>query len=106
MKALSTVLTIVIAAVVILVAALVILTIFIQGTSPLASLAEAKNFCRTQATPICETTGNMPFTWDIPSVSVGGVLKACSDSEVLGDKCECVLAEANDPSKGWKLSGC
>ncbi len=106
MKALSTTLVIVISAVVILVAALVVLTIFSQGTAPLASLVEARNFCRIQAAPICESTGQMPFTWSIPNVNYNGRMQSCG--QIFGDKCTCEKASVSKPGeKQWKLSsGC
>ena len=112
MKALSTVLVIVISAVVILVAALVVLTIFGQGTAPLASLAEAKNFCRIQATPVCESIGQMPFTWYVPNVNFESKLQSCA--EIFNDKdknppanCKCEkIQNAKAGEKQWKLVGC
>ena len=113
MRALSTVLVIVISAVVILVAALVVLTIFSQGTAPLASLAEARNFCRVQATPICESIGQMPFTWYVPNVNYNSKIQSCA--EIFNDKnnnppTNCKCEKTQNPAAGenqWKLSsGC
>jgi hypothetical protein len=112
MKALSTTLVIVITAIVILVAALVVLTIFDRGVAPLASLAEARNYCRLQATPICETTGQMPFNWKIPSVSYNGQMQSCD--QIFSGGCRCIVtgASAGSPvpatgeQRQWMLSGC
>jgi hypothetical protein len=105
MRALSATLVIVISAVVILVAALVVLTIFGQGTAPLATLAEARNFCRVQATPICESIGQMPFTWKVPSVNYENKIQSCD--EIFNGNCRCAeAAGAGNEGKQWELVGC
>lgn len=112
MRALSTTLVIVISAVVILVAALVVLTIFSQGVAPLASLAEAKNFCRIQATPICESIGQLPFTWYVPSVNYENRLQSCAEIFKDQDKnppvnCKCEeIKNAKTGERQWELKGC
>ena len=101
MKGLSTTLIIVISAVVILVAALVVLTIFGQGASVVASLAQARSVCNSQAAQSYETVGVMPINWDVPSVNVNGELKSCADAyKEIKQACTCVDKVSGDSSKG------
>jgi len=86
MKALSTTMIIVVTIIVILIAALVILTIFGQGVTPIATLAEAKSLCISEATSTCATTGTLPITWTAPNKNVQGELMSCQ--RVMGIECE------------------
>jgi hypothetical protein len=82
MKALSTTILIVVTAIVILVAALVVLTIFGGGIGNVASLSKAESVCRAALETTCSSTGAMPATWYVPTMTVteGGKteMKACS----------------------------
>ena len=82
MKALSTTILIVVTAIVILIAALVVLTIFGGGIGNVATLAKAESLCRATLETTCSSTGAMPATWYVPTMSVteGGTttMKACS----------------------------
>lgn len=66
-------LVIVVAAIVILITALVLVTIFGVGIGQVASITQAKNNCITQALASCRATNALPITWDYPmSVTEGG----------------------------------
>ncbi|MBM3303782.1 MAG: hypothetical protein FJY76_01695 [Candidatus Aenigmarchaeota archaeon] len=65
----NTTLAVVVSAIVILIAALVVITIFGGGMGQVGTLTNADSICRTQAASSCRSTGQMPLTWDIPSVS-------------------------------------
>ncbi len=54
---------IVIAAIVILVIALVLLTIFGQGIGPTGDFASRANLCRSSAASACKLTGELPPGW-------------------------------------------
>ena len=79
MKAMSTTLVLVVGAVVILVTALVLLTIFGSGITPLGSLSNFQNQCRISGESSCETTKQLPLTWSI-SVSVGDSKESCESA--------------------------
>lgn len=88
MKAMSHTLYLVVAAIVILVTALVVLTIFWQGVTPAMGIAEAKSICQTQAVTSCTTFGQMPPTWHVENMKVleGGkaVTTSCSNVPNIG----------------------
>ncbi len=69
-KGMSATLMIVVTAVVILIIALVLITIFSGSITPLASLAQAANNCRVQGQTTCDSTGALPATWGIKSLKV------------------------------------
>jgi hypothetical protein len=98
-KGMSMTLTIIVAAVVILVTALVLLTMLGGSITPLASLTDARNTCKMAGKPLCETTGGLPPTWDIPSFSINNVIKKCSDTDVCGP------ASVVCVNKEWKTTG-
>lgn len=54
---------IVIGAIVILVIALVLLTIFGQGMNPVGNFAQQANLCRSSASSSCTITGDVPPGW-------------------------------------------
>lgn len=93
-KGMSMTLTIIVAAVVILVTALVLLTIFGTGITPVASIAEAKAQCTFQAETLCKTTGTHPPTWNMKTMNVGGELKSCEEVCIAGG---CKENLAGDP---------
>jgi hypothetical protein len=87
MKAMSHTLYLVVAAVVILVTALVVLTIFWRGVTPAIGIAEAKSICQTQAVTACATFGQLPPTWHVQNMRV-------VEGEVAGDKsCSQIMIE-------------
>ena len=79
LKGMTMTLTIIVAAVVILVTALVILTIFGSGIANVSSLAEAKVHCQTVGQASCSITGSVPPTWMANTVKQGNVMKSCSE---------------------------
>ncbi len=62
-KGLSTMLWIVIAAVMAIVVALVLLAMFGRGILPIGTLADFKQQCETTGRLSCQTTGYLPVTW-------------------------------------------
>ncbi|MBN2101534.1 MAG: hypothetical protein JW716_01540 [Candidatus Aenigmarchaeota archaeon] len=54
---------IVIAAIVVLVIALVLLTIFGQGMNPVGSFSNQANLCRASGASSCQLTGGLPPGW-------------------------------------------
>ena len=83
-------LTVVVAAIVILITALVVITIFGSGMTNVGTVAQAKSVCETQAKASCDSTGDCPITWNIPNIRVAGKTDpvACSSSDV-GATCPC-----------------
>ena len=83
-------LTVVVAAIVILITALVVITIFGGGMNQFGNIAQAKAYCESQCATSCQATGDIPITWDVPNVRIAGddTLYACSSSEV-GASCSC-----------------
>jgi len=86
-KGLSQTLYLVIVAVVLLILALVLLTIFGGSMTTVSSLTEAGNLCRTQAMASCAATNNMPYNWNMNTVNVGGVPKSCSSITTVPQNC-------------------
>jgi hypothetical protein len=78
-KGMSQTLVIIVAAVVILVTALVLLTIFGSGIAPVASITEVRNNCQTIGDASCSATGQLPPTWNAKIYKVGDLVRACSD---------------------------
>ena len=68
-------LTVVVAAIVILITALVIITIFGQTIGNVATIAEGKSLCRTVLETSCKATNAKPAVW---KVNVNGVVQECS----------------------------
>jgi hypothetical protein len=83
-------LTVVVAAIVILITALVVITIFGSGMTNVGTMAQAKAFCETQCRTTCEITGNPPTTWNVPNVRIEGQTDPvpCSHSDA-GGACGC-----------------
>lgn len=69
MKAVSHTLWIIVAAVVILVVALVMLTIFGTGMGQFTNALEAKSWCVTQGKSTC-TFGGLPPTWAVNNIKI------------------------------------
>ena len=65
-------LELVVIAIVILVVALVMLTIFSQGMLQLGPITTAKNNCNRIAVSTCSATGTVPSTWTTDRVGPNG----------------------------------
>ncbi|MBM3303781.1 MAG: hypothetical protein FJY76_01690 [Candidatus Aenigmarchaeota archaeon] len=76
----NTTLAVVVSAIVILIAALVVITIFSGGITQVATLAQAKTICSTQYITMCQSTGQKPTTWDINNMNVAGDIKSCAEA--------------------------
>ena len=70
-------LTVVVAAIVILITALVVITIFGSGMTNVGSIAEAEAFCKTQCEAACRTTSGIPITWSVNNINKNGVPTSC-----------------------------
>lgn len=79
-------LTVVVAAIVILITALVVLTIFGGGMGQVGTLAQAETICKSQCESTCQATNRMPLTWNIATVRQGTEMKSCAD---IGVSCPC-----------------
>lgn len=86
-------LELVVIAIVILVVALVMLTIFGMGILQLDPLLNAKNNCNNAGKISCETAGTVPNTWVVGRVGPDG--ETCA---VLIPNCVCL------PDKVWSCS--
>ncbi len=78
-KGMSQTLVIIVAAVVILVTALVLLTIFSGSLTPIASISQLQAQCETAGDQSCALTGQLPPTWDAKIYIVNNEQKSCSD---------------------------
>lgn len=78
-KGMTDTLTIVVSAIIILIIALVLITIFSGSITPVASLGQAKNNCQIQGQTTCGSTGALPATWSIKSLKVADTteLQSC-----------------------------
>ncbi|MBU0953635.1 MAG: hypothetical protein KKA90_04445 [Nanoarchaeota archaeon] len=77
MRGVTQTLWIIVAAIVIMVTALVVLTIFGTSIVDFTSLGEASAFCQTQAASTCEAAKALPPTWHADTVSVNGEPTSC-----------------------------
>ena len=78
-------LELVVVAIVILVVALVMLTIFAAGITPMGDLTNARTTCLNTGSSSCVTTGQAPFNWKTASIpttedAAGKITyKSCAD---------------------------
>ncbi len=86
MKGLQTTLWIVIAAILALIIALVLLTIFGGSVASFSTLTDATNFCRNQCQISCSAIQQPPLGWSANKVKVAGDTKTCQ--ELVG-ACTC-----------------
>ncbi len=75
-KGMSTGLRVAVTAIVILIVALVVLTIF--GGIPIGTLVDAKNNCLNQGQISCSAAGSLPITWS-SYFKVGEQTTSCRD---------------------------
>ena len=76
----NTTLAVVVSAIVILITALVVITIFSGGAGQIGGLTNAQSVCQTQGRSACTSTCNLPLTWNVPTVNNNGVLQSCKDA--------------------------
>jgi 3',5'-cyclic AMP phosphodiesterase CpdA len=65
----ETTLAVVVSAIVILITALVVITIFGGGVGQVGTLSNSQSICEAQARSSCSATGQMPLAWSTPSVN-------------------------------------
>ena len=85
MKGMEYSLVIIVSAVVLFIVAVVLITIFSQGISPVVSILEMENICRQQFVISCTATGSEPPDWNVPKKVRGNDNFVCSST---GLKCE------------------
>lgn len=83
----NTSILIVVSAIVILVMALVLLTIFGQGIGGVATITGAKSQCAEIGRSTCSATGMLPANWAIPTMRVkeGGQVQMRSCAYLMRD---------------------
>jgi hypothetical protein len=90
MKGISATLLIIVSAIVILIAALVVLTIFGSGITPIVDLTNGRNLCLQQVAQSCTITGDVPPTWNAATMNVkeGDKILSlpCSDAKLANCK--------------------
>ena len=74
----NTTLAVVVSAIVILITALVVITIFSGGMQQIGTISQAKTLCTTNFITTCQSTGQTPPTWTVANMNVNGVVQACS----------------------------
>jgi len=85
----NTTLAVVVSAIVILITALVVITIFSGGITQVGTLSQAKTLCSTQFITMCQSTGQRPVTWDIKNMNVNGEIVSCATAA----SCKCSPAQ-------------
>ncbi len=100
-KAMSQTMWIVIGALVILVVALVVLTIFTGGVGKAGALSRFRENCQLQWKSSCSSLCAMPITWTIPVLvkegDQAGQMKSC-DQELPGTNCQGSEFKCNTPA--------
>ena len=92
-------LTVVVAAIVILITALVVITIFGGGMGQVGSVADAEAQCRSSGTIACRSTGGLPVTWRVPSMKTEKGTESCEDVTGCSD-CGCLGVDAGETAGG------
>jgi hypothetical protein len=85
----NTTLAVVVSAIVILITALVVITIFSGGMGQIGTFSQAKTICASQAAASCAMNCQMPITWSATNMRVGEAGTApvaCSATNVEGGK--------------------
>ena len=82
----NTTLAVVVSAIVILITALVVITIFSGGMQQIGTISNARTLCETNYRTICMGTGQQPSTWGIGNMNVNGAIMSCS--QVLNCVCD------------------
>ena len=83
----NTTLAVVVSAIVILITALVVITIFANGIGNVATLSDGKSLCLTVGTTACASTNTLPPSW---IVNVAGARTDCrGGTGMLPSGCTC-----------------
>lgn len=95
-KGMSTTLTVVVTAIIVLIMALVLITIFSSAITPLATIAQATENCRIQGQATCDTTGSLPVTWGTSTLKdpQSNALTSC---QALWEGCNACRCGTNAP---------
>jgi hypothetical protein len=82
----------VVAAIVVLIVALVVITIFGGSITPIGGMTSADSICRTQAKSSCMSGCTMPLTWNLPTVKdASGNMIECSKVPGMSNTCQAIL---------------
>ena len=76
----NTTLAVVVSAIVILITALVVITIFSGGVGQVGSMTNSQSVCQTQARSSCYAACSLPLTWSVPTVTSNGKTESCFDA--------------------------
>ncbi|MFH1444955.1 MAG: hypothetical protein ABIF08_00555 [Nanoarchaeota archaeon] len=87
MKGLSQTLYLIVAAIIILIVALVLLTMFGGTMQHVGSFAQAKSICEQEASFTCKTTGTLPSSWSIITLDVAGEQVSCATIPGVRQSC-------------------
>jgi len=82
-------LTVVVSAIVILITALVVITIFGTGITQVTTISQAKAICATQMQSTCSWSHTDPTSWGAENLRVGDDVVSCGG--VL-PSCDCVAS--------------
>jgi len=89
MKGLSTALKVAMIAIVLLIVAIILLTIFGNALAPVVGLTEATNNCRTLGETTCRSAGTVPITWGIATMNTDQGMKSCQELAGCGTCVAC-----------------
>lgn len=78
-------LTVVVSAIVVLIVALVVLTIFSGGAGQIGGLTSPEAVCKNQGASSCASTGQLPFTWNVETANKDNKMVSC---ETLLEDCK------------------
>jgi hypothetical protein len=83
-------LTLVVAAIVILITALIVITILSTGIGKIADFSATYNFCIQRASTNCASFNGMPTDWSAPvQYKEGQETKTASCNTITGGSCQC-----------------
>jgi hypothetical protein len=92
----NTTLAVVVSAIVILITALVVITIFSNAIQSFSTIAQAKTNCQAVYITSCQTFGQTPYDWSTPKFRVGDLatLQSCADVA----SCSCTPGTGSTPN--------
>ena len=87
-KGMTQTLQLVVAAIVVLIVALVLLTIFSGGIRQVATMTEARALCGTEGATTCATAGSLPVSWSVAMWYVQAEGRTVSCLELMREVCD------------------
>lgn len=85
----NTTLAVVVSAIVVLITALVVLTIFSSTIGNFSTITQAKTWCASTYISSCQISGGDPPLWNTKNIRVGDQVMSCADA---GTGCTCDAA--------------